>query len=161
MVDLDDELRDNFVTVIDRFYMLFVGLVRYHGDLYKFFEDLLAGAYIQDTAQGLLMDVDGKQLMVEALALWGALMLLLDERFDPMVRERLGIAHMRFRGDLEVMDWEDVVRLLRATGYNRADPTKRPKGYPEDYFARFPIQDNIVRMVLGRLRLDDVYNTVR
>ena len=32
--------------------------------------------------------------------------------------------------------------------------------YPEEYFARFPMPHRFVNMVVGRLRLDDVYNQI-
>ena len=36
-----------------------------------------------------------------------------------------------------------VVRLCRCTGYNRAEPARRPRGYPEEYFARFNFPEQV------------------
>lgn len=52
---------------------------------------------------------------------------------------------------------DDVCKLLRSTGKGAA---KRPQNYPEDYFARVPISDEYINMVIGRLRSDDIYNQV-
>ena len=52
---------------------------------------------------------------------------------------------------------DDVCKLLRSTGKG---PFKRPLNYPEDYFARVPISDEFINMVIGRLRSDDIYNQV-
>lgn len=46
--------------------------------------------------QGILMDPDGKQLMAEALYLLGVMLLLLDQKFDGVVRERLLISFLRY-----------------------------------------------------------------
>ena len=50
----------------------------------------------------------------------------------------------------------DVCKLCRATGY--VPGGKRPENYPEEYFARFEIDQEVLLNVLGRLRSDDMYN---
>ncbi|KAK3274509.1 hypothetical protein CYMTET_17305 [Cymbomonas tetramitiformis] len=50
--------------------------------------------------------------------------------------------------------------MCRATGHT-AGQVKQTHGYPEQYFARFPLPVKVVRMMLGRIRLDDVYNQIR
>jgi len=57
---------------------------------------------------------------------------------------------------------DDIVKLCRATGYNPAAPTAAsPVGYPEQYLARFPLPRKILSMIVGRLRMDDVYNQIK
>ena len=52
-----------------------------------------------------------------------------------------------------------MCKLLRSTGF-QSNPLKRPPNYPEDLFARVPIPEEFVSMVIGRLRSDDIYNQV-
>lgn len=160
LLDLDDEFRENNLPLIERFFTLFDRIVRWYNDFIRYLDDVEDGVYIQHTLDGILMDADGKQLLVEATATFGLLLILLDERFDPLLRERAVIAFYRYKGASDIPNIDDVVSLCKQTGYDRAQPGKRPVGYPEEYFARFPMPRRFVNMVVGRLRLDDVYNQI-
>ena len=58
---------------------------------------------------------------------------------------------------------DDVCKLLRTTGYikHQAGGYVRPKNYPESYFARIPINEEFIDMIIGRLRSDDIYNQIQ
>ena len=56
--------------------------------------------------------------------------------------------------------FEDIVQLLRSTGFS-PNQIKRTQKYPESFFKRILIPEHFVRMVVGRLRSDDIYNQVR
>ncbi|KAK3252031.1 hypothetical protein CYMTET_38655 [Cymbomonas tetramitiformis] len=160
LLELDDEFRENNLPILERFFQLFEGIIRYYQDLMRFLEDLQEGMYIQQTFEGLLTDPEGKQLIVEAFYLHGALLQLLDLRIDPLVKERMVISFYRFKGATDIPNIDDVIKMCRATGHT-AGQVKQTHGYPEQYFARFPLPVKVVRMVLGRIRLDDVYNQIR
>ena len=49
----------------------------------------------------------------------------------------------------------EVIKLCRDTCFTHSS---RPKGYPESLFQRFPIPENILQMVIGRLRSTDIYD---
>ena len=61
-------------------------------------EDLKEGMYIQQTVEGLLADPEGKQLMIESSYLHGVLLLLLDQRLEPAVKERIVVSHRSHYG---------------------------------------------------------------
>ena len=67
---------------------------------------------------------------------------------------------LRRQGTADIPNIEEVVRLCRTTGYDKAEPAKRPRGYPEEYLSRFPFPERLLLMVVGRLRLDDVYGGI-
>jgi WASH complex subunit strumpellin len=111
------------------------------------------------------MNVDGKQLLSEAAYLYGVMLILLDERIEGAVRERLLISYLRYKGQSEIPLIDEVCKLCQITGYSPpptlgAPPARRPANYPENYFARHPLPKNFVEMVIGRLRSDDVYNQI-
>jgi WASH complex subunit strumpellin len=140
---------------------LFAGITRYHDDTLRFLSDLDAGLYVAHSLEALLRGGEARQLLVEALAQCAQLPLLLDARLGGRCRERLVIAHLRCRGGApDAPRLDDVVRLCRSSGFDAAQhpPAPRPRGYPEEYLARFEIPGDVVHLVLGRLRLDDVYN---
>lgn len=45
----------------------------------------------------MLLNTDGKQLLSEALYLYGVLLLLVDERIEGIVRERMLISYLRYK----------------------------------------------------------------
>jgi WASH complex subunit strumpellin len=136
---------------------LFAGITRYHEDALRFLDDLDAGAYVAHSLEALLRGGESRQLVSEALSLCAQLPLLLDARLEGGVRERLVTAHLRFRGAGAAARIDEVVRLCRGSGYSHATPTSRPRGYPEEFLARFAMPSDVVHLVLGRLRLEDIY----
>lgn len=163
MGDLDEEFFASHEEVLARFYKLFESVYKYVADYNKFLSDLQDGFYIQHTVADVLLDTDGKQLMCEALYLWGVMLLLMDMRVPGPIRERLIVAHYRKVGESREVPIVELAKLCRDTGFRPADPhgKARPVGYPENYFARFTIPPSVIAQVLTRLRSDDVYNQTR
>ena len=74
----------------------------------KFLRDVNKGFYISHTIEGVLSDTDGKQLMCEALYLWGVMLLLLDMQVPGVARERLIVAYFRYKGEVSVQNVDEV-----------------------------------------------------
>ncbi|XP_076462616.1 WASH complex subunit 5-like [Babylonia areolata] len=161
--DLDEEFRENHIDILTRFYQAFASVHKYVTDLNRFLEDLEEGVYIQQTVESVLLNEDGKQLMCEALYLYGVMLIVIDNKVEGVVRERMLVSYYRYSaqkasaGDSNI---DDVCKLLRSTGYSTAPNAKRPPNYPESYFSRVPVNAEYVNMVIGRLRSDDVYNQI-
>uniref|UniRef100_A0A915HGY6 WASH complex subunit strumpellin n=1 Tax=Romanomermis culicivorax TaxID=13658 RepID=A0A915HGY6_ROMCU len=184
LLDLDDELRENYLEIVTRFYSLFESIYRYAGDLNRYVDDLEEGIYIQQSLETVLSNADGKQLLfsfihnkgyislqAEALYLYGVMLLLLDSKIDGVVRERMIVTFYRFSGKRSASESniDDVCRLLRTTGDSK---NKRPANYPENFF-KFPyslwlfdefrrvgLNPLYVNLLIGRLRSDDIYNQI-
>lgn len=62
--DLDDELKEKYLELITRFYLLFENIYQYIVDLNLFLEQLNDNAFIQQSMETALKDVEGKQLLV-------------------------------------------------------------------------------------------------
>ncbi|KAG8225241.1 hypothetical protein J437_LFUL008778 [Ladona fulva] len=143
--DLDEEFRETYVEILSRFYLAFESIHKYVSDLNHFINDLEEGIYIQQNLESVLLSEDGKQLMCEALYLYGVMLLVVDGHVFPngAVRERLVVSHLRYstRRSSADSNADDVCKLLRSTG-------------------RIPLNEIYVEMVLGRLRSDDVYSQV-
>lgn len=160
--DRDEEFRENHLEILTRFYKAFESIHKYITDLNRFLEDLEEGVYIQQTLENVLLNEDGKQLLSEALFLYGVMLLVVDMKMEGPIRERMLIAFHRYSTSETSIDSniDDVCKLLRGTGYQRTPIPKRPPKYPEDYFARIPISQTYIEMVIGRLRSDDIYNQI-
>eukprot|EP01028_Stygiella_incarcerata_P009464 TRINITY_DN449_c0_g1_i1.p1 TRINITY_DN449_c0_g1~~TRINITY_DN449_c0_g1_i1.p1 ORF type:complete len:1158 (-),score=300.28 TRINITY_DN449_c0_g1_i1:279-3752(-) len=158
LLELDEQFRETHMPILERFYKLFESIFKYITDFNKFLQDLSDGVFIQQTFNSVLIDQQGKQLIAEAVHLYGVMLLLMDQNIDGPVRERMLMSYYRYKGPSAEEYLDDVCRLCRSTGYKHEGPfTKYPKGYPEDYFKRIPIQKTYIKMIVGRLRDDDIY----
>ncbi|XP_046807236.1 WASH complex subunit homolog 5 isoform X2 [Lucilia cuprina] len=169
--DLDDELRENYLDLLTRFYLAFESTHQYASDLQQFIDELNRGYYIQQTLETVLQDEEGKQLMCESLYIFGVILLIVDFHIPGVIRERLLMSYYRYSGSKSHSDSniDDVCMLLRSTGFvaqknttTTINSSKSSKdavaNYPESYFSRFKFEQNFVDMVIGRLRCDDIYN---
>lgn len=62
--DLDDDLKEKYLELINRFYLLFENIYQYIVDLNLFVEQLNDGGFIQQNIETVLRDIEGKQLLV-------------------------------------------------------------------------------------------------
>ncbi|KAH9415169.1 hypothetical protein DERP_006260 [Dermatophagoides pteronyssinus] len=153
----DEEFRETYIELLSKFYLLFESIHRYAIDLERYLTELDDGIYIQQTIETVLMDHDGKQLLCEALYLMGIILLTMDREINGIVRERLLVSYYRYSASRSCDSRiDDVCNLIRSTGYS--SNLKRPSNYPEDFFKRTKIRTSFVRLIIGRLRSDDVYN---
>uniref|UniRef100_A0A672SUU8 WASH complex subunit 5 n=1 Tax=Sinocyclocheilus grahami TaxID=75366 RepID=A0A672SUU8_SINGR len=160
--DLDEEFRENNIEILTRFYLAFESVHKYVVDLIRYLDDLNEGVYIQQTLETVLLNEDGKQLLCEALYLYGVMLLVIDQKMEGEVRERMLVSYYRYSAARSSVDsnLDDICKLLRSTGYTSHPGAKRPPNYPESYFQRVPISPTFISMVIGRLRSDDIYNQV-
>ena len=77
------------MPIIKRFYQLFESIYMYLKDFLQFLKDLQDGVFIAQTLNNVLLNADGKQLVAEALYLFGVMLILLEERISGLVRERI------------------------------------------------------------------------
>ena len=63
----------------------------------QFIEDIREGVFIQHTMESMLFDPAGKQLMAEAVYLYGVMLTLMDCKIDGAVRERILVAYYRVK----------------------------------------------------------------
>ena len=168
-VTRDEDIWEIHGDVIERFFSLFESIYKYVKDFARCLEDLREGVYIQQTLEGVLLDEDGKQLICEVLYLYGVMLLLMDSRIEGAVRERMLIAYYRHKGASSIDSIEDVFLLVRATGFSantldRNGLSRRPQGYPEEFFERMPrrlgISGSLVHMMVARLRSEDMYGQI-
>ena len=145
LLDLDETFQENHLALLDRLYLLFESVFKYVSAYNKFIADLQAGFYIQHTVVGVLLDPDGKQLVIEALYLYGVMLLLLDRYFPGPVRERIVTAYLRYKGEAALLNIDHVVTLTRTSDH------------PIDLFKRFQVDRDVVEMVISRLKSDDLY----
>ena len=109
LLDLDSEFQENHIEILERFYKLFESIWKYQQDLNKYIDDVNNGFYIQHTMADILQEIDGKQLMSEAVYLYGVMLLLLEERIPGYIREKMMISVYRYHGEALLENVEDVM----------------------------------------------------
>lgn len=62
--ELDDDLKEQYLELITRYYLLFENIYQYVIDLNAFVEQLNDQVFIQQNIESILKDVEGKQLLV-------------------------------------------------------------------------------------------------
>jgi len=157
LVDLEAEFRETHIEMLVRFYHLFESIYKYIKDLEHYIVDVEKGFYIHLTIEAILMNIDGKQLISEAVYLYGVMLILMDNLIEGPVRERMLISYLRNKGPVDLPLIDDVCKLCKSTGYIPG-AAKRPANYPEEYFKRIELPENVISMIVGRLRSDDIYN---
>ncbi|KAK9917364.1 hypothetical protein WJX75_003552 [Coccomyxa subellipsoidea] len=158
---LDEEFREAHQDVLEQLYTLYRGIVELHGRLVDFLQQLKDGAYIQCSISSLLLNAEGRQLLLEAVALVGALLLALDRRTDGAVRERSVVAYYRLKGGAQAVgpSVNQVITLVSSTGF-QASAKRPPAGYPDAYFARLALPQEAIMAVIAACRSDDIYHQV-
>lgn len=154
--ELDEEFKENYIELLNQFYLLFHSIHHYITDLNRYVEELNEGIYIQQTVESVLQNEDGKQLLIEGVYLYGVMMMMLDGEIEADVRERMLVSYYRYSTSQSSADSsvDEVCKLMRGGG----GVNKKPLGCPEEYLRRIPIDQSLVSMILGRLRSDDLYN---
>ena len=74
----------------------------YIADYRLFLDDLASGRYVENSVDTVMLDVDGKRLMCEALYLLGVMLIFMDLRIPGPIREVLIIAHFRHKVSVRV-----------------------------------------------------------
>jgi hypothetical protein len=100
--DLDEELRESNMEIVERFYRMFESVYKYIVDLNRYLEDVDEGVYIQMRLEDLLVNDAGKQLLSEAIYLYGVMLTIMDSQIEGPVRERMLISYYRYKGSSEV-----------------------------------------------------------
>mmetsp|Transcript_24845 Transcript_24845/g.36645 ORF Transcript_24845/g.36645 Transcript_24845/m.36645 type:complete len:1170 (+) Transcript_24845:53-3562(+) len=155
LLDLDQDFQENHGDILERFYSIFESIWKYQNDLAKYVDDVNNGFYIQHSLDNILQDTEGKQLLCEALYLYGVMLLTMEERIPGYIRERMLVALYRQFGQATLVNIDEVCKLCRNTGY--IPGVKKPKNHPEALFSRFAPDPEFVRLVIGRLQTDDIY----
>ena len=127
---LDAEFRRKYEKLLERYYLAFNAVTTWYKAFVKFTEDVEIGVYGSETIETLLTNREGKQLLPEAVALFGQILLSIDTTFDYEVKERIVVAYYRckrnaydagdgtaYSYDATLAQFEDVVKLTERTKY--------------------------------------------
>ncbi|KAG6548557.1 hypothetical protein Mapa_010045 [Marchantia paleacea] len=181
LLALDDEFRETYQNFLERSFFLFDGIVKYYSDVMRYLEDLQEGVYIESTVESVLVDEEGRQLLVEAVTLHGVLILLLEHRLSGTLREQLVIGYYRSRGSTDIPNFDAICTLCRSSPSPsmsamasvasiaqllQGAPPPVPSNMlmisrPEELLANFMFPKYVIQTMIGQLLSDDLYHQVR
>ncbi|KAL7037132.1 hypothetical protein ACKWTF_009089 [Chironomus riparius] len=167
--ELDEFIRESYSRILLRFYQAFESVYEYGINLNHFINDLNEGAYIQTTLDSIFQDEEGRQLICESLYLYAVMLIILDVFIPGEVRERLLIGYYRYHSQNSDSSIDDVCKFCRSTTYNPQNtgntihfqPSCSTSGYPDNYFARVPLDENFVSNVIETLKSEDIYHQMQ
>lgn len=129
---VDAAFCDQHIDILTRFYQSFESIHLYALELRSILAELDAGAFLQQTLESVLQADEGRQLLIEAVYLYGVQLLVVDQHIAHVTRERLLVSYYRYRTETQgESSIDEVCKLLRSTGAEG----RRAATYPEDYFA--------------------------
>lgn len=146
------------MEILIRFYAAFQSVQKYILDLNAFVENLQD--YNYGNLESIFQDQEGRQLLCEALYLYGIMLLVLDLYIPGIIRERLLVSFYRYSSKQQHREsnFDDVCKLLISTGFSNQSNAKRPLNYPETYFRRIEVSPKYLDSVISTLRSIDIYN---
>uniref|UniRef100_A0A8D8QYM0 WASH complex subunit strumpellin n=1 Tax=Cacopsylla melanoneura TaxID=428564 RepID=A0A8D8QYM0_9HEMI len=147
----DEKIRDTYLEVLVRFYVVFENIYKFAINLNQFVENLENNVYIQESMENIFLDQEGCQLMCETLYLYGVMLLVTELYVPGSTREKLLVSYYRYSLN-KSQNFDEVCQLFNST--------KKGNGYPDHVFSRIPINENLVSMILGKLRTDDIYHSI-
>jgi len=159
------------MPLIERYYLLFFNIYKYAKDVIEFFDNVQKGiVFIHHTLEKILSSRDGAQLLSESIYLYGVMLILLDSYIPGNIRERILVSYRRYKkdDDLEENEFNEICKLMQSTGLNEEDyrSSKKknkkkkggpPKDYPIKFFSRIQFPEEVINIILGKLKTEDIY----
>ena len=163
LFDKDEDFRENYIELIERFYSLFDSIYQYITDWKIFIGQVKNGKFIQHTIDTILSHKEIRPVFVESVFSAGVMLLLVDKLIPGPMREKLIVSYYRYKGQSTIPNFQEIFKLFAQTGYfpptsfsNPKDEVK-PKKYPIEYFKRCKLEKSLVEKIIGTVVGNDIY----
>ena len=163
LFDKDEDFRENYIELIERFYSLFDSIYQYITDWKIFTGQVKNGKFIQHTIDTILSHKEIRPVFVESVFSAGVMLLLVDKLIPGPMREKLIVSYYRYKGQSTIPNFQEIFKLFAQTGYfpptsfsNPKDEVK-PKKYPIEYFKRCKLETSLVEKIIGTVVGNDIY----
>lgn len=157
--NLDEEFRENYLEILERFYLIFNNIFKYIEELEYYFQSVRNGFYVQHTIENMLISKSARHLVCESIYFYGAMLMVIDKVLPGKIREKIIISYYRYSGQTTIKNINGIVKLFASTDYSLKENIK-PKNYPVDYFKRVPLDKDLVKMIIGTIKDNDIYDQV-
>jgi len=158
--NLDEEFRENYLEILERFFMLFYSIFQYISDWDTYVDQVKKGMFIQHTIETILMSKEIRHLLCESIFSYGVMLILVDRLIPGPIREKIIISYYRYKGQSTIQNFESLVQIFKSTGYSPKMEENRPKKYPMDFFNRHKIDQETIKMIIGIIKDNDLYDQI-
>ena len=93
LFDKDEDFRENYIDLIERFYALFDSIYQYITDWKTFIGQVNSGKFIQHTIETILSHKEIRPVFVESVFSAGVMLLLVDRLIPGPIREKLIVSY--------------------------------------------------------------------
>ena len=76
LIDLEENFRESYMEIIERFFQLFDSIFNYYQDFKTFIANVNDGYFIDYSLEIILQNQEGKRLLIEICYLYGVMLLL-------------------------------------------------------------------------------------
>lgn len=76
LIDLDENFRESYMEIIERFFQVFDSIYNYYKEFKTFIANVHEGYFIDFNLEAILQNQEGKRLLIEAIYLYGVMLLL-------------------------------------------------------------------------------------
>lgn len=157
----DEDFRENYKDILERFFLLFCSIYQYANDWNVFVDNIKRGIYIQHTIETILMSREIRHFLCESIFLYGVMLLFVDKYIPGTIREKILISYYRYNGQSTINNFNVITNMFRNTDYlNLKTEERKPKRYPVEYFARIKMNLDIIKMIVGILKDNDIYEQI-
>jgi len=166
LIDIDEQFKESYLDIIERFYTLFESIYFYYVEINEFITRVRENYYIDFAMENILQEKEGKRLLIEVYYNYGTMLLLLDRLVPSIARERMMVCYVRYKSAFGTDNTTQVAKMCKGTGASFHRPNKNsfqthhmiPARYPMDYFGRFGVDRMLIENLINQLKDDDVYN---
>ena len=164
LLDKDEDFRENYIELIERFFSLFDSIYQYITDWKTFVDQVNKGKFVQHTIDTILGHKDIRPVFIESIFSAGVMLLLIDRLIPGPSREKIIVSYYRYKGQSTIPHFQEIFKLFAQTGYT--PPTSfsnprdeiRPKRYPIEFFERCKLDVSIVEKSIGYIVGNDIYD---
>ena len=106
--DKDENFRENYIELIERFYSLFDSIYQYITDWKTLLEQIKKGKFVQYTIDTILSHKELRPLFCESVYNIGVMLLLVDKLIPGPIREKIIVSYYRYKGQSTIPHFQDV-----------------------------------------------------
>jgi WASH complex subunit strumpellin len=97
LIDVDEQFKEAYLDIVERFYTLFESIHHYLSEINEFILRVKENYYIDYNIEAIIQEKEGKRLLIEAYYNFGVMILLLDRLIPPIARERMMVCYIRYK----------------------------------------------------------------
>lgn len=162
LIEIDEQFKDSYLDIIERFYSLFESIYQYYAEINEFVSRVRENYYIDFAMENVLQEKEGRRLLIEVYYNYGTMLLLLDRLIPAIARERMVVCYVRYRSAFGTENTAQVAKMCKSTHArytaDKAGTISLPAKYPMDYFGRFNLDRILIETLINALKDDDIYN---